>query len=292
VKHLCHFLVMVLALAAALLMPSQMAHAQIPNAGFENWTAGNPNDWFTNNIPPGFLFVTQSNAAHSGASAVQGTALPFGGFGALPVLISGAGGSGFPINFRPASLHGFYTFTSVGGDFLAINVALAKNGQGIGGGSGLQVQLGATASYQEFAQDIFYVSADVPDTAIISVLILFSGGPIHAGSTYTIDDLSWGPSAGVKHLEDIRPAQFGLEQNYPNPFNPSTTVKFSIPENGFVTLKIYDVMGREVSTVVEQQLSTGSYETTFAAGSLASGMYLCRLTAGGKVETRRMILMK
>jgi hypothetical protein len=292
VKRLCPFLVLVLALTAALLMPSQMAHAQVPNAGFENWTTGNPDGWTTNNFPPLLVFIQQTNVAHSGASAAQASTVDFGGSVVPPVLISGTGGAGFPINFRPGSLHWFYTFTPVGGDFIAVSVVLTKNGQPVGGGGG-QLNLAATSTYVESFFDIFYVAPDVPDTANVTFLISASGGVVHAGSTFTIDDLSWGaPATGVNYLEANRPVQFGLEQNYPNPFNPTTNVRFSVPENGFVTLKVFDLMGREVSTLIEQQLSAGSYETTFAAGSLASGMYLYRLTAGGKVETRRMILMK
>jgi hypothetical protein len=85
---------------------------------------------------------------------------------------------------------------------------------------------------------------------------------------------------------------FILEQNYPNPFNPSTKIKYSIPEMGFVTIKVFDVLGREVITLVNEEKPVGSCEVDFDASYLASGVYFYKLKAGGFVKTRKMILLK
>jgi len=85
---------------------------------------------------------------------------------------------------------------------------------------------------------------------------------------------------------------FKLNQNYPNPFNSSTTISFTIPETGIVTLKVYDVLGREVATLVNENLSAGSYSYNFDAKNLTSGVYLYKLQAGKHSETKKMILMK
>jgi outer membrane protein assembly factor BamB len=85
---------------------------------------------------------------------------------------------------------------------------------------------------------------------------------------------------------------YDLEQNYPNPFNPSTTIRYEIPELSFVTLKIYDVLGNEVATLVEEEKQTGKYETEFNAVNLPSGIYFYRLQTGSFVETKKMILLK
>ncbi|GBD86439.1 FG-GAP repeat protein [bacterium BMS3Abin03] len=101
----------------------------------------------------------------------------------------------------------------------------------------------------------------------------------------------------------IIPGEFRLYQNYPNPFNPSTKIKFKIPLNyllkkgeneagGFVTLKVYDVLGNEVATLVNRELPAGNYEVTFDASSLASGVYLYRLQAGNYAGSKKMILLK
>jgi hypothetical protein len=93
------------------------------------------------------------------------------------------------------------------------------------------------------------------------------------------------PLAGV--LQSYR-----LKQNYPNPFNPSTTIEFTIPQYGFVSLKIYNLLGEEVVTLLSASLLSGSYKYEWNASGLASGLYLCRLEAGDYVGVRKMILMK
>ncbi len=85
---------------------------------------------------------------------------------------------------------------------------------------------------------------------------------------------------------------FKLEQNYPNPFNPSTKIKYSIPQAEFVALKIFDVLGNEITTLVNEEKSAGNYEVNLNAANLSSGIYFYKLQAGSFVETKKMILMK
>jgi hypothetical protein len=88
------------------------------------------------------------------------------------------------------------------------------------------------------------------------------------------------------------PKFFTLSQNYPNPFNPSTTIKYGIPKGGLVTLKLFNVLGQEVSTLVNSQQAAGSYEMNFTAGGLTSGIYFYRMQAGDFVSTKKMLLIK
>ncbi|MDZ7625229.1 MAG: T9SS type A sorting domain-containing protein [Ignavibacteriaceae bacterium] len=90
----------------------------------------------------------------------------------------------------------------------------------------------------------------------------------------------------------LSPNNYNLAQNYPNPFNPSTTIQFSIPQRSNVTLKVYDVLGNEVTTLVNEEKERGVYTISFNASALASGMYLYRIQAGLFVETKKMILLK
>jgi hypothetical protein len=85
---------------------------------------------------------------------------------------------------------------------------------------------------------------------------------------------------------------FNLMQNYPNPFNPTTTIKYQIPANSFVTLKIYNIIGQEVATLVNKMEITGSYSVRFNADKLASGIYIYTLQAGSMVKSKKMILLK
>lgn len=85
---------------------------------------------------------------------------------------------------------------------------------------------------------------------------------------------------------------FELTQNYPNPFNPSTKIKYQIPELSFVTIKVYDVLGKEVTTLINEEKPAGSYEVEFDASRLPSGVYFYRLQAGSFIETKKMILLR
>jgi hypothetical protein len=91
------------------------------------------------------------------------------------------------------------------------------------------------------------------------------------------------------------PAQFSLDQNYPNPFNPTTIIKYTLPHVGTqhaVSLQVFDLLGREVATLVNEKKSAGSYEAIWNASGLASGVYFYQLRAGNFIETRKMLLMK
>jgi len=91
---------------------------------------------------------------------------------------------------------------------------------------------------------------------------------------------------------DLLPNVFTLGQNYPNPFNPATKIKYSIPELSFVTIKVYDVLGSEVSLLINEEKSIGTYEITWSAEQLPSGVYFYKLQSGSFVETKKMVLIK
>ncbi len=88
------------------------------------------------------------------------------------------------------------------------------------------------------------------------------------------------------------PVTYSLEQNFPNPFNPSTTIRYQLPQDGMVTLKVYDILGSEVATLVNEQKAAGRYEVNFDATRLASGVYIYKLTSGTYVNSKKMLLVK
>jgi uncharacterized protein (UPF0218 family) len=90
----------------------------------------------------------------------------------------------------------------------------------------------------------------------------------------------------------ITPVEFALEQNYPNPFNPATTINYSIPEAGNVEMKVYDILGNEVATLVNETKVPGNYSAVFDASSFASGIYIYTLRTNSFVQTKKMMLMK
>ncbi len=90
----------------------------------------------------------------------------------------------------------------------------------------------------------------------------------------------------------LNPTLFKLYDNYPNPFNPSTTIRYSIPEASFTTLIVYDALGNEVSSLVNETKSAGTFEVKFNASNLSSGIYYYTLQSGSITETKKMILTK
>ena len=115
------------------------------------------------------------------------------------------------------------------------------------------------------------------------------GGYPQGGGIYKLQNIVSVPSrewgSGV-------PEWYGIEQNYPNPFNPTTTIQFSIPYRSFVTLKIFDVLGQEVGTLVSQELGAGTFKTQWDATGFPSGVYFYRLQAGPFAETKRVMFLK
>jgi len=90
----------------------------------------------------------------------------------------------------------------------------------------------------------------------------------------------------------VIPKEYRLYQNYPNPFNPSTTISFSIPENGIVKLIVYDILGKEIRTLINDYKQSGNYNITFNGSNLPSGVYFYRLETGNYFEIKKMVLIK
>ena len=97
---------------------------------------------------------------------------------------------------------------------------------------------------------------------------------------------------GITGQSEIIPKDFSLSQNYPNPFNPSTTISYTIPKQGKVSLKVFNVLGSEVAELVNEEKGAGSYQVSFDATNLSSGVYFYRIKAGDFVQTKKMILLK
>ena len=99
-------------------------------------------------------------------------------------------------------------------------------------------------------------------------------------------------TVSVRQIKGLTPETYSLGQNYPNPFNPTTIITFALPQRSDVSLKVYDLLGREVATLVSGVKEAGKYEVEFNAKNLASGMYVYQLKAGNFVSTKKMMLMK
>jgi len=107
------------------------------------------------------------------------------------------------------------------------------------------------------------------------------------------ESVSWNDAiVSSVRLEESMPNDYSLRQNYPNPFNPSTNIEYTIPSESFVELKVYDVLGNEVATLVNEQQQAGVYRADFTGSNLASGLYIARIVAGNYTNTIKMTLLK
>ena len=158
--------------------------------------------------------------------------------------------------------------------------------------------MGINSGYYDYKFAVMYSGADTinggfeplnnefVDTLVHTVLLV-DGPPI------VINNLFGDPNpVGVESIENLLSSDYKLEQNYPNPFNPSTKIRYSIPENSFVTLKVFNLLGEEIKTLVNSEQSAGVYEAAFDATNLSSGVYFYTLQTKNFTLTMKMILIR
>jgi hypothetical protein len=256
------------------------AYGQIPNPGFETWSGvvgyDTPTGWFTSFIPGYAIPITESADAHSGALAVKGEVVNAVGFGLVPPALWAY----FPYAQRPGALTGYYKFTSVSKDTLIMFVVLYKGSLFIPVASGEFGTATTVTAYTKFSLPLDYYDAATPDSAWFETVVDYGlDDTLHLGTTFLIDDLAFeGTATGVDD-QQTKPAGFALEQNYPNPFNPETSIRYDLPEQAHVRLAIYNPLGQNVATLIDEEEPSGSYQVKFNAGTLSSGVYFYRLEA-------------
>ncbi len=118
------------------------------------------------------------------------------------------------------------------------------------------------------------------------------GAMIHVLRETEVFDLSYLSEVRIDKMKNDIPNEFSLSQNYPNPFNPTTNFMFSLPQRGVVTVRIFDILGKEILTLLNQEKAAGKYRMTFDGSQFASGVYLYRLQTGSTINTKRMVLLK
>jgi len=119
-----------------------------------------------------------------------------------------------------------------------------------------------------------------------------AGGEGHWTQGSVLNQLGVGVPVSVPTARGEMPAQYALAQNYPNPFNPSTTIRFDVKQAGWVTLKVYNIVGEEIATLVDGRMDAGVHQATFNAATLPSGVYLYRLSVNGFSDVKKMVVVK
>lgn len=274
--------------ALAVLFPA-LTEAQIPNPGFETWANALPSGWFTTNLTNLAVPVTQTGTAHSGSSALKGTVVSFLATTAYPPLLW----STFPVPQRYATFSGWYSFSAVGGDSLFAWLVMYKASSPIG--ATFFSNKTTRSAYTQFNATINYFASGVPDSCTMYFGIVGSAAnndTVHVGSTFNLDDISLSGTAAGILTDQSQPLTYSLAQNFPNPFNPSTLIRYQTASAAPVRLTVYDILGRQVATLVDGIQPPGTHEVRFDGGALSSGVYFYRLQTSAYVQQRKMILQK
>jgi len=257
--------------------------AQIPNAGFENWLDEiTPQDWVTNNFPSVWTTVSRSSTSHEGLYAAKLEIANASGF-PFPAILS----STFPVNQGYETVNGYYQFQPNGSN-VVFSIYAFYFGGGLLLGTGSVDITNAVTSYTQFSFDVWL--SDTPDSLLLQIELIGEDAN-NIGSYALVDQLSLSGASAVEKISGL-PVDFSLKQNYPNPFNPSTVIEFSIPQESFVELKVFDILGNEVATLANDDYAAGNYKAHFTGDNLPSGIYVARLTAGNFIQTKKMLLLK
>lgn len=204
------------------------------------------------------------------------------------------------------SYDNIYAGTYNRGLFISTNYGNSWQGMGPEGFTVLSIAINSNdeayiCGYSTYGHNVYHTTNDGEDwTAVVKglttnnviSLALDSSGYIYAGTFNQGLFKSVSSTTYVIKLNDINVTQFYLSQNYPNPFNPTTKIEFQISNAGPVSLRIYDILGREVATLINEEKPAGNYEVEFDGGNLSSGVYFYKLQAGDFIQTKKMILLR
>ena len=245
----------------------------------------------TNNITGFIAPVTQSNDSHSGNYSVKMEMMAAMSALLQPVITVGEYGYGIPVSQRYSTISFYYKyFPTTSTVSLTISVGMYKNNQLIG------VAVGTTkagsGSYKKMTSTINYSGQQIPDLATIYVTLIDSlFNPSSVGSYAIVDDFYFDQ---LIQINDEKSDNFGfsLDQNYPNSFNSTTKISWHSPVSGWQSLKVYNILGVEVATLVNENKPSGSYSIQFDAKALPGGVYFYKIQMKGYSAVKKMSLLK
>lgn len=266
--------------------------SQFLNVGFEDWVTdpdsnNNPVGWQTSNSFP-IVNVEPFSPGCSGSYAMKVKTLNLGfPFPGVAILETAYNFSQIPNRFSACVKSNIMP-----GDQAIILVGLMRGDSIIAATDSCTFKIDSTISeftYLEFP--IAIQSSLLPDSVFIMVASGIGSGQV--GTELIVDEITFKVGGSTVVLEEeILPSAFFLHQNYPNPFNPTTKISWQSPIGSHQTLKVYDLLGNEIATLVDEEKPVGVYEINFNASNLASGIYFYKIQAGSFVQTKKMILLR
>jgi hypothetical protein len=265
-----------------LLLGSSLLFAQIPNAGFEDWTSGNPDGWITANSP-NTPFVTQVGGSHSGSSALKSEIISVQGFPVGAPLATGSQATDgyFPVNGREEAIHGWIKSDFLSGDKL--NIALSAKQAGAPVGAGLLEITANNSSWTPFTINITYQNGTViPDSIAMTFTIRGQSSPnaYHIGSYFMLDDLTYGTATAISN-----PMHTIAWQALPNPSTGIFHLQGNSKSLAQTGMRLYDMQGRLL-----QEWQPGESSTMeISLENHAPGIYLLDIMEGTQVTQLRLI---
>lgn len=253
----------------------------IPNASFETWVAGAPVGWTINNTPE-FAFITQSNDAHEGSSAVRINTFDLGGLGLAGIINA----DNVPQTSFPSTLRAWIKTNILAGEQVAITATFNNAASTIVGAAGGLVDE-ASDVYVLMEADVNILSVN-PATVSLSFTIISDAATGVNTATYAlIDDLSWD---GTSVEEVDMTAGFALEKVMPNPVSgDACMVQYSLDHNAAVEMVVYDLQGKQVMDVLQLNQGAGSYRAELNTASLEAGYYVVACTVDGVRKTLPLV---
>jgi hypothetical protein len=258
------------------------AQNPVPNAGFENWTAGEPDDWFTSNISGLAVGVTQTTPAYSGSLAAKGEviALPTT---ALPPLLSSTdmSGTGFPVSQLYNAVNFYYKYTHAGSAYFFMAASVLDASQV--GVAGAYFATSATANSYTLASVPFINFGSNPAECIIQFTIADSVSAVPAqGNTFVVDEVSLTGTVGID--EAATPAH-RIEKVNPNPAADLVTVYYETISAGDLHFDVVDLHGRQVTAFPVPMEIPGRHKMDFDVSRLPAGLYFLRMRSVDGLST-------
>lgn len=277
-----------------LLVLANISTAQnpVPNSSFENWTDGNPNQWFTINIPGLFEMTTPESPGHAGSKAAKCEVLSVATGVVVPVLQSHADENmdGFPVDQAYTNLRLHYKFHPEGGDLFKLAVFMfSENGTTVGF---KEVAIAEAAeNFTELNLSIDYngLPGD-PVRCLVSMVVAPGEFPDveTPGSYFIVDDVELNNGEETPTWEES--PQFAEVRIFPNPCAATLNITLSAEVGGHYSVGIFDQQGREVQRVLDEELYNGVYDLQADLSYLPSGTYVCKVSSQAGFSSKQLII--
>lgn len=264
----------------------------VPNSGFENWTGTEPDGWFTNNSGVTNTPIVSTNDSYAGSAAVEGSAIQSGATIIPPSLTStDLSGNGFAVTQAYDYLNFYYKFNPQGSDVFTITIAMI-DASGSNFVAAVLTDITASANtYTPMSIDLNPYSG-TPVSCIISFTATdATGATATAGTSFKVDKVSLSNTSITGIFESNSKNLMQLTQNTPNPAQSTTSFSYLVKKQSDVKILVSDVSGKIIQTIFDGQKNSGTYQELIDVTQLENGIYFYTVTADGKSETKKLVVL-